>query len=56
MPIPKRPDVPALTGLDSNNIELNVQLVTPMFVDKEVCINPTDNKNHTEFLYIAVQF
>jgi CRISPR-associated protein Cmr1 len=31
MPIPKCPDVPALTGLDSNNIELKVHLVTPMF-------------------------
>lgn len=31
MPIPKCPDAPALTGLDSNNIELKVHLVTPMF-------------------------
>ena len=56
MPIPKCPDAPALTGSDSNNIELTVHLVTPMFGDIEVCVYPTDNKNHTEFLYIAVQF
>jgi hypothetical protein len=31
MPIPKCPDAPALTGSDSNNIELTVHLVTPMF-------------------------
>lgn len=31
MPIPKCPDAPALTDSDSKNIELTVQLVTPMF-------------------------
>lgn len=43
MPIPKCPDVPALTGSNSNNIELTVQLVTPMFgggvVAREVDVN-----------------
>jgi len=56
MPIQKRPGISVFAGSDSNNIELNAQLVTPMFVDKEVCINPTDNKNPLQFLYIAVQF
>lgn len=31
MPIPKCPDVPALTGSHSKNINLTVKLITPMF-------------------------
>ena len=61
MPIPKCPDAPALTGSDSNNIELTVHLVTPMFgggvvareVDETHPIRETSIRGQLQFWWRA---
>ena len=61
MPIPKCPDAPALTGSDSKNIELTVQLVTPMFgggvlareVDETHPIRETSIRGQLQFWWRA---
>lgn len=61
MPIPKCTDAPALTGSDSNNIELTVQLVTPMFgggvvareVDESHPIRETSIRGQLQFWWRA---